>query len=240
MAAQVRAMKRAMRSILRAVAAQPTLQSTLRNPGYIYAAYVSTIVIEAFVRISGVSIAIQNRFGTNVPFRFPLGPSKIYTSSASRYEIVSSKGTWEMHLCCECEGVSRMSHELDIMLVTKSVADDCRRRRRNPRTDEILFLIECKNVGAVEYGLGREFLGLCLEFPSNLTGSRWTFRENEKSGALVASLTNLPRMPSAFQLVQQRLRGSTLIAEPFVEPAQASRIANFQNQVVNVLRPVLT
>lgn len=200
-------MKQVIRSILRAIAAQPTLQSTLRNPGYIYTAYVSILVVEALVRIGGVTVTIQNRFGTIVPFRFPLAPSKIYTSSASWYEVATRKGTWEMHLCCMCQGVSGMSHELDIMLVTKSTADNCRLRTRDPKTDEIIFLVECKNVGAVEYGLGREFLGLCLEFPSNLTGgSQWTLREKEKRGALVAPLTSLPGMPSAFQLVRQRRR----------------------------------
>ena len=241
MTAPTLALKRAIRSTLRAMAVDSTLRRTLSNPGYIYTAYVSTLTVDALARISGVTVTVQNRFGTIEPFRFPLAPSRIYTSLASWYEIATRKGRWEIHLCCQCEGVSGMLHELDIMLVTNGVAQDCRTRGRNPCREEILFLVECKNVGAVEYGLGREFLGLCLEFPSNLGGAeRWTVRENERSGALVASLAPLSRLPSAFQLIRQRRRGAVLIAEPFVEPARMAQVRRFQDQVIDVLEPVLT
>lgn len=176
-------MKKAIQGIIAGINANPTLQPNLINPGYIYSAYISTLIIAALQNKLGLRAKVKNP--DNGPFRFPLGPTKISSGSFSWYEIESPKGIWELHLCCECCGVSHLMHELDILFLSKAEADSCRSMGRCPETTQILFLVECKNVGTVEYGLGREFLGLCLEFPIFDDHGLWTWRGNEKSGALV-------------------------------------------------------
>jgi hypothetical protein len=103
-----------------------------------------------------------------------------------------------------------------------------------------MFLVECKNVGAIEYGLGREFLGLCYEVPSALncqiggTGN-WEWRGDTKLGAFVATLSQLPQEPSAFELISKR----GLTARSHIEPTISSRVRQLQQDVVQILKPLL-
>lgn len=231
-------MKNAIRAILSLVGANPSLHSTLQSKGYIYSAYVSTLIVEALCREPHVSITAQNPPGG--PFRFPMGPSEIYSGGLSWYEIHTQHGLWEMHLCCLCGGVSGLPHELDIVIVPDQVANNCRIHRRRPRTDEVVFLVECKNVGAIKYSVGREFIGLCYEFPCAnrnefMTQGGWRWRGRYKLGAIVATLSALPSASSAFNLVVAR----GLIARPYVEPSKVFNVARFQQEVVSVLRPVM-
>jgi hypothetical protein len=139
-----------------------------------------------------------------------------------------------MHLCCKCQGVSGLEHELDIMVLPKQIADECRVLGRSPETSELVLLVECKNLGAIDYGIGREFLGLCFEFPCGqpgLANRGWRWRGGMQLGAFVGTLSSLPKVPSAFQLVARR----DLLARHLIEPSQTNAVLGFQQEVVDSL-----
>lgn len=230
-------MKQAIRNTMSRIAGNPSIQSSLKNAGYIYCAYVSTLMIEAIISIPTVAqVSIRNPRADG-GFRWPMAPSKMQNQRSSWYEIRTQDGNcWELHLCCECQGVSGHLHELDIALLNGTVATNCRATRREPMVQQVAFLVECKNVGAIEYGTGREFLGLCWEFPTENPSSRqWQWRGQRRLGALVGTLAGVPSIPSAFELVDAR----QLIARPFVEPRRHSEVNRFQQEVVMALTPIL-
>jgi hypothetical protein len=215
------AMGNAIRGILGTIGASPTLSSALTNKGYIYSAYVSTLIVDGLNRERWVirKPVVENPRGG--PFRFPMGRSEIYSSIPSWFSFGTAAGEWEIHLCCNCSGASGMQHELDILVLDAQIAHDCRQNQRQPAVHEVVFLVECKNVGAVDYSLGREFIGLCFEFPilstlaQNMFGrQQWSWRGAQSLAALVATLPTLSGRPSAFRLVSAR----NLIAHPWVEP----------------------
>lgn len=240
-----RGMRTAIRNTLRLIASNPSVQQSLKNAGYIYCAYISTLLVEAIWSIPVQRVTIGNS-APNGSFKFPMGRSNIYNQSASWYDIETRNGKdWELHLCCECAGVSGHLHELDIVLLTKTTADTCRaqrRQRRNPQTSEVAFLAECKNVGNLEYEVGRAFLGLCWEFPSqdwlHSWPHHWVWRgqPNLKLGALVGTLHNISAQNSAFALVDAR----DLIARQSVEPRQqTTNVAQFKQDIRSALAAVL-
>jgi hypothetical protein len=225
-----RQLKSAIKSALSALGSG-ALTNTLNNQGYIYTAYVSTLIADALqTRLQGiVTVNIQNPTGG--PFNFPGGPSKIYRSGASWYQVVAPKGIWEMHLCCFCDGFTGLPHELDILIIQKTAADYCRRDQRNPSGDEIDFLVECKNVASIDYGIGREFIGLCFEFPLN-AGRVW--RGSWRRGALIGSLSNAPGLPSGFRVVSAR----KLLAHSFIVPKMPLNVLDFQDEFIKAVRKI--
>lgn len=237
------AMQNAISGILGTVGASPTLSSALTNKGYIYSAYVSTLIVAGLNQAPWVSRkpVVENPRGG--PFHFPMGRSEIYSSASSWFEFGTVAGDWEIHLCCNCLGASGMQHELDIQVLDTQIAEDCRQNRRQPAVHEVVFLVECKNVGAIDYSLGREFIGLCYEFPISsepahviLRRPQWRWRGDRKLGALVATLPSVIGRPSAFRLVSAK----NLIAHPWVEPSNPAFVSAFQRDVMDVLRWVLT
>jgi len=237
------AMRNAIRGILGTIGASPTLSSALTNKGYIYSAYVATLIVDGLNQAPWVlrKPVVENPRGG--PFRFPMGRSEIYSTTASWFSFGTATGDWEIHLCCNCSGASGMQHELDILLTATQIAEDCRQNQRQPATHEIVFLVECKNVGAIDYSLGREFIGLCYELPISsepaqviLRRPLWRWRGDRKLGALVATLPPLSGRPSAFRLVSAR----NLIAHSWVEPSNPAFVSSFQRDVMDVLRRALT
>lgn len=222
-------MELAIQTALQTIGANPTLQQGSLKSGYLYSAYVSTLVTDVALNL-GMSVGIQNP--VNGPFQFPTAPRELYDSAPSYYELSSSKGTWELQLCCRCDGVSGFDHELDILILDEQCARNCRSQSTRPQANDVLFLAECKNSGKVEYSIGREFIGVCFEFP--IPPFRW--RGDDGLGALVGTLNNPNRSQRAFDLVNARKK---LIGASFVEPNHSPKVQNFQNRVQAVLQPQL-
>lgn len=78
--------------------------------------------------------------------------------------------------------------------------------------------------------VGREFIGLCFEFP--LPPMRW--RGDDGLGALIGTLSNPNASARAFDFVDARKR---LIGASFVEPNHPPRVSTFQQRVQAVLQP---
>lgn len=219
-------MELAITNTLQAIGAHPALQQGSLKSGYLYSAYVSALIADVALNL-GMAIQIQNP--VNGPFQFPTAPREIYDMTPSYYELSSWKGTWELQLCCRCEGVSGFDHELDILILEKGTADYCRLQATRPQAQEALFLAECKNSGTVAYSIGREFIGICFEFP--IPPFRW--RGDDGLGVLVGTLNNPNAAQRAFDLVNARKK---LIGAPFVEPNHPLNAQTFQNRVQAVLQ----
>ena len=225
-------MRDAIRDSFRTLRQSATSNLHRLNKGYVYTGYIAALIIDALAKEPGISITVMNPSGRQ--FLYPMGPSKIFSSPASYYKIRTTTNVLEMHLCCKCDGVSGHEHELDILMLREQNAADCR-LGRNPRISEVILLIECKNVGAIEYGVGREFIGLCFEFPIESDDSNWAWRGTKRLGVFVGTLAGVPNTPSAFRLVADK----KLIAQSHVEPSQPSNIQAFQREVIGALRPYL-
>lgn len=220
-------MELAIQRTLQNIGQNVALQQGALKSGYLYTAYVSTLVAESGLNL-GMNVQIQN--SSNGAFQFPTQPREVYDGAPSYFELANGKGIWELHACCRAEGVSGFDHELDMVILAKQFADTCRVQSTRPQAQELLFLAECKNSGTVAYSVGREFIGLCFEFP--LPPMRW--RGDDGLGALIGTLSNPNASARAFDFVDARKR---LIGASFVEPNHPPRVSTFQQRVQAVLQP---
>ncbi len=225
-------MRDAIRDSFRALHQSNIANLNRLNKGYVYTGYIAALIIDALAKEPGISITTMNLPGNQ--FLYPMGPSRIFSSPASYYRIHTTTNVLEMHLCCKCDGASAHEHELDILMLPEQNAAECR-LGRNPRTSEVILLVECKNVGAIEYGVGREFIGLCFEFPIDDGQGDWMWRGKKRLGVFVGTLAGLPNTPSAFQLVADK----KLIAQSHVQPSLLTNVQAFQREIIAVLRPYL-
>lgn len=223
-------MELAIQQTLQNIGQNVALQQGALKSGYLYTAYVSTLAAEIGLNL-GMTVQIQNP--SNGAFQFPTKPREVYACAPSYFELANWKGTWELHACCRAEGVSGFDHELDLLLIGKHDADLCRNMSTRPQAQQVLFLAECKNSGTVAFSVGREFIGVCFEFP--LPPLRW--RGDDGLGALVGTLSNPNASQRAFDLVEARRQ---LIGLAFVEPNHPHRVQNFCQRVQSVLQPQLT
>ncbi len=155
-------MEAAIQQTLQSISQNAALQQGALKSGYLYTAYISTLLAETGVNL-GLNFHSQNT--SRGAFQFPTKPREVYDGAPSYFELTNWKGTWELHACCRAEGVSGFDHELDILILEKQTADHCRHHSTRPQAHEVLFLAECKNSGTVSYSVGREFIGVCFEFP---------------------------------------------------------------------------
>ncbi len=99
-----------------------------------------------------------------------LGPGYLASpNSAPGFIHVTYQGKqYEIHNSLRVKGRSQVLHELDVSLIDRTMAQDCRRDGKHPynkRGSSIKFLAECKFYGDdLPLNLGREYLGLCNEF----------------------------------------------------------------------------
>lgn len=133
----------------------------------IYELFVMSCLVRALQSI-GATVAVRD--GRDQPsheLSFRLGPGKIYhPSSAPGFILVSYRGEqYEIQNGLRVLGRSQVLHELDVCLIDRNEAHQCRQQGREPRQARIKFLAECKYYGhSLSLGLGREYLGLSTEF----------------------------------------------------------------------------
>lgn len=106
----------------------------------------------------------NNRPTNNLIFR--LAPGRIYApATMPGFLLVSYQGKeYEIQNSLQVRGRSHILHELDVCLLDRDEAENCRHNRRNPVSTKIVFLAECKFYGnSLGLSLGREFLGLAKD-----------------------------------------------------------------------------
>ena len=133
-----------------------------RFEGYLFA-----LVIEA-ARKENANVRFENRNGPfNGTATFRTSPGHLWSDIHPYTHAViefAGKPPLEAHVGVFISGRSRLYHEADVAVVTRSVARTCRADRVDPPYSEAVLLLECKYYASdpgIE--LGRAFLGLSAE-----------------------------------------------------------------------------
>jgi hypothetical protein len=147
-------------------AAISTTLSTSTNGGYLYEAYLFSVVLRA-ARSAGFNVAFEDSDGPapvlrlrGAPGRLPVpgDPGRRWT-----HAILScpERPDLEVHTAVSVVGKSKVVHEADVLVLPQADADRCRNFDLDPRGSDAELLIEAKYyTDAVGLDEGREFLGL--------------------------------------------------------------------------------
>jgi hypothetical protein len=154
--------------------------------------------------------------------QFRLAPGLIYNpTTAPGFVLVSFQGSrYELQNSLRVRGRSDVRHELDVCILHRSGAEDCRRHQVDPKQADVVFLAECKCYGAsLPLHLGREYLGLSAEFTLRIK----TIVSNQTSQEIHALVT--------------AHKGTGNFGVTPLDPAVTDRFANWlANEFLQVLR----
>jgi hypothetical protein len=147
-------------------ASAPALLSHARAEK-LYEVFALSTVVRALARINATVEArdANDTPTTNITFR--LGPGRIYgtASGAGFLNVGYGNSEYELHTDLQVLGTSKVLHELDVCILEKSAAQQCRRNQIDPTMAAVRLLAECKYYGrTLPLRIGREYLGLGTEF----------------------------------------------------------------------------
>jgi hypothetical protein len=98
---------------------------------------------------------------------FRMGPGTLAApSSMPGFILINYAGRqYELHTDLRVGGKSKVLHELDVCIIDRQEAQQCRQNNKDPKVSCVKLLAECKFYGdTIPLHLGREYLGLCNEF----------------------------------------------------------------------------
>lgn len=134
----------------------------------IYELYILCCLAKALDSIGATMEARDYEDQLTKELRFRLKPGKIHNPySDPGFILVSYQGQqYEIQNGLRVLGHSGVLHELDVCLIDRAEAERCRGdKQQDPRHTWIEFMAECKFYGnSLPLGLGREYLGLSMEF----------------------------------------------------------------------------
>ena len=135
-----------------------------------YEAYVFGLCLRA-VRELNVIPVLRGITGDPNPFIFRGAPGQIHSRSRNYgYAEFSLNGhDFEIHAGVEFKGTSEMTHELDVCIMRRKEAEDCRTQPDDPPAASLIAGWECKfYAGNLQKSLGRAFVGLIDDMGSNM------------------------------------------------------------------------
>jgi hypothetical protein len=147
-------------------ASSPALLSSGRSDK-LYEIFVMSCVLKALARLGATLEARDSADQPTPTLVFRLAPGLIYSpASAPGFVLVRYEGKeFELQNSLRVGGTSRVLHELDVCILDRSHAIQCRLNEVDPVSSNVKFLAECKYYGAsLDLSLGREYLGLGSEF----------------------------------------------------------------------------
>ncbi|MCY2928838.1 MAG: hypothetical protein NTV86_04970 [Planctomycetota bacterium] len=153
--------------------------STANQASKIYEIFILANIADAasqFAILTAFS-TVDNGHGQAVPVAVPpngtlnfrLSPGDIFDiNGAPGFIFMNVNGVkYELQNGISCCGISSEYHELDISIVDEPHASLARFHKQRPLEPWVSFLVECKMRGKkLEFGVGREVVGLIAEFPS--------------------------------------------------------------------------
>lgn len=159
----------------------------------IYEIYIFSLVIKSVNEIEEVNVnytRLENLGVGSDTLKFSGNPSSINSPNNYTYAVFKFRNIeYEIHLGVKYQGKT-IPHELDISIISKAKADECRRTRKHPTKSAPLLAIECKFYSSVlGIKLGREFVGLLSDFEANLL-ALFVSNNGSNNGLSSASLVN--------------------------------------------------
>lgn len=145
----------------------PGLKSKATVPK-IYEIFVLSCVARALRSIGATLTAKDANDNTTSALTFRLAPGLIYspTTAPGFIHVVLNSKEYELQNGIRIQGRSKVLHELDVSLIERNAAENCRIKGLNPSSSHVRLLVECKFLGKpiLPLDLGREFVGLGAEF----------------------------------------------------------------------------
>ena len=131
----------------------------------IYEAYILTMLLRA-AQCEGWQWDLRDQAG-NVTTRavFRMGPGKIASGNFTHVRLTKSgKYDLEAHIGVKVTGQSTVSHEFDLLLITKTDANACRTGQVDPSYTEVVGHAEAKYYGGnLSLPIGRSMVGLSVD-----------------------------------------------------------------------------
>ena len=165
----------------------------------LFEAYVLSGLIQA-TQAEGWTVSLHDMHGTLTNSAlFRRSPGNIYGSPGSQNftHFVLTRATvpaLEAHVGIKVTGKSDVEHECDIALLPQEAALFCRQHRVHPRSNQLIFSVECKFLaGNVPLYLGRGFVGLDTELKSQY--GECHFVANTSSSQVMKMLARQKRRP---------------------------------------------
>ncbi|MDM0112769.1 hypothetical protein QTI66_11470 [Variovorax sp. J22R133] len=151
-----------------AIAASPVAASALSD---VFEAYVLILVIRA-ARAEGGKVSFVRRDGSPATeLLLRTSPGFIYSTAQNYTHAViefNSRPTLEVHAGIKVAGKSRVLHELDVAVLDRAEAENCRLNRVSPRSSKVNVGIECKFYSSsLQLHLARGFIGLVTDLSVN-------------------------------------------------------------------------
>jgi hypothetical protein len=206
---------------LAAIGSSASILHSSARPDKLYEIFILSCVIRALKDIGATLDARDSKDQPTTNLVFRLGPGLIYNpASAPGFILVHYEGKeYEVQNSLRVGGTSRVLHELDVCILDRAHALECRQHEVDPNSQGVKFLAECKFYGAtLDLNLGREYLGLVSEFKIRVK----TIASNIHSDDI--------------HTLVRRHSGTTNFA---VSPAQPGKIKNFIGWLAKELEHVL-
>ncbi len=133
----------------------------------LFEGFVLSCVINALKDIGATMQVYDGRGRPSSTLNLRRAPGQIYSNPVDVGFILANyqNRLYEIHTDLRVAGASKVLHELDICVLDRTHADNCRNQGVDPNGSKIRFLCECKCYGkSLPLRIGREFLGLSTEF----------------------------------------------------------------------------
>jgi hypothetical protein len=144
-----------------AIAATPVAASALPD---IFEAYILALVIRA-AKTEGAAVTYVSRDGKPAALLLlRTSPGLIYSTAKNYTHAViafTNRPALEVHTGIKVAGKSGVLHELDVAVLERAEAENCRRNSVSPRSAKVVLGAECKFYSSpLQLHLARGFLGL--------------------------------------------------------------------------------
>lgn len=164
MNAQLRA---ELQSVLGSIGATAPIFLSSAGVDRLFEGFVLSCVLRALKDIGATMQVYDGRGQPATRLNLRRAPGQIYSNPPDvGFILVRYEGNlYEIHTDLRVAGTSKVLHELDICILDRTHADNCRNQSVDPNGSKVRFLCECKCYGkSLPLRIGREFLGLCTEF----------------------------------------------------------------------------
>jgi hypothetical protein len=137
----------------------------------VFEAYVLTLVIRA-ARSEGASVTYMTRSGNPAStLLLRTSPGYIYSTAHDYTHAVLEFGgrpALEAHTGIKVAGKSGVLHELDVAVLERAEAENCRWNSVSPRSSKVYVAVECKfYTSSLQLHLARSFVGLVNDLSVN-------------------------------------------------------------------------
>lgn len=153
-------------SIIKKISKNTSIKQRPKVAHIAYELYVYSLVLEALNSQSNGKLTFKNI--KNQSFRPRYAPGKLNPSKHSYVKYDYSGESFEVHLDTQYEGLSKVSHEIDISIINTDITPNF-----------LHAAIECKyTMIEMDFHYTREFMGMLSDFPQtrNIANDRLRIR----------------------------------------------------------------